>query len=225
MVGVATDSTVGLAWTASLGALEYNVYSCSDELCSNGALLGTTSNTSTSITGVIPDSTYTYFVSPKNSFGFGTLSVVSVSTLSDATAPVITLTGSATVTHVLGATYTDAGATATDAVDGDLSVTASGTVDVNVIGTYTITYSVSDAASNAATQVTRAVNVVDIATIDSDDDGIVDISDTYPLIAIGSLTDTDSDGASDSCDEPCLALGMAADTDDDNDGARREYQL
>jgi hypothetical protein len=32
----------------------------------------------------------------------------------DTTSPVVTLTGSASVTHQLGATYTDAGATATD---------------------------------------------------------------------------------------------------------------
>ena len=31
-------------------------------------------------------------------------------------APVVTVTGSATVTHELGDTYTDAGATATDAL-------------------------------------------------------------------------------------------------------------
>jgi hypothetical protein len=143
----------------------------------------------------------------------------------DGTAPVITLAGASTVTHVLGAVYTDAGATAIDTVDGEVNVTVSGVVDVNVIGTYTITYSASDAASNAATQVTRTVNVVDLASIDSDDDGIVDISDTYPLVAIGDLIDTDSDGAPDACDEVCLALGMAADTDDDNDGISDELEI
>jgi hypothetical protein len=53
---------------------------------------------------------------------------------------------------------------------------------------------------------------------DSDFDGIGDGSDTYPVVAIGDLLDTDMDGAPNDCDEACVALGMAADTDDDNDG-------
>jgi hypothetical protein len=53
---------------------------------------------------------------------------------------------------------------------------------------------------------------------DDDNDGIDDNSDTYPLVAIGELPDTDGDGAPNGCDESCAALGMAADPDDDNDG-------
>ncbi|SVC82875.1 uncharacterized protein METZ01_LOCUS335729, partial [marine metagenome] len=71
----------------------------------------------------------------------------------DTTAPVITLTGSASVSHELGATYTDAGASATDSRDGTVTVTTSGTVDGNTAGVYTLTYSASDAAGNAATAV------------------------------------------------------------------------
>ena len=79
----------------------------------------------------------------------------------DTTSPVITLTGDASVTVELGATYTDAGATATDA-SGDITVTSSGTVDTTTVGSYTITYSATDASGNAATQVTRTVTVADI---------------------------------------------------------------
>ena len=43
-------------------------------------------------------------------------------------------------------------------------------------------------------------------------------ADGYPLISIGALTDTDSDGRPDDCDSECTTLGMAADPDDDNDG-------
>ena len=78
-------------------------------------------------------------------------------TVADTTAPVITLTGLASVTHELGTTYTDAGATS----DGGETVTASGTVDVNTVGPYTLTYSASDAAGNVATSVTRTVTVSD----------------------------------------------------------------
>ncbi len=82
-------------------------------------------------------------------------------TVVDTTAPVITLLGSSPVTVPLNSTYTDAGATAADLVDGDLTgaiVTVS-TVDTSVVGSYTVTYDVTDANGNAAVQVTRTVNV------------------------------------------------------------------
>ena len=80
----------------------------------------------------------------------------------DTTAPVITLVGDNPVEVYEGATYTDAGATASDDVDGDLtaSIVVVNPVDTSVIGEYTITYNVSDAAGNPATEVTRTVNVV-----------------------------------------------------------------
>ncbi|MFT4826141.1 MAG: hypothetical protein ACI9J0_004084 [Cryomorphaceae bacterium] len=53
---------------------------------------------------------------------------------------------------------------------------------------------------------------------DDDNDGVLDAADAYPLISLGSLTDTDADGRPNDCNSACLALGMAADTDDDNDG-------
>ncbi|MBP7741199.1 MAG: DUF5011 domain-containing protein [Candidatus Pacebacteria bacterium] len=83
-------------------------------------------------------------------------------TVIDNTIPVISLTGSATETVFLGSTYTDAGATATDDVDGVLSgsIVTVNPVDTNTAGTYTVTYNVSDSSSNAAIQVTRTVEVV-----------------------------------------------------------------
>ena len=64
-------------------------------------------------------------------------------TVVDTTAPVISVT-SGTDTVELGATWTDAGATA----DGGETVTTSGSVDTSTVGTYTITYSATDAAGN-----------------------------------------------------------------------------
>lgn len=80
----------------------------------------------------------------------------------DLTAPVITLNGNAMVNVTIGTSYTDAGATAADNTDGDITaniVVGGDTVDVNTMGTYVITYDVSDAAGNAADQVTRTVEV------------------------------------------------------------------
>jgi len=76
---------------------------------------------------------------------------VVVSVPPDTTAPVITLTGSATINLEQGTTYTEAGATATDAVDGVITVTTTGTVDTNTIGTYTVTYTATDVSGNQAT--------------------------------------------------------------------------
>lgn len=81
----------------------------------------------------------------------------------DFVAPVISLNGDSNVTVYQNQSWTDPGATATDNVDGNLtsSIVVSGdTVNTAVIGSYTIRYNVSDAAGNAATEVTREVNVV-----------------------------------------------------------------
>ena len=86
-----------------------------------------------------------------------TISVTDV----DDTAPLITLLGNATVTHEAAVAYSDAGATWTDAVDGNGTAVLSGSVNVSVPGVYTLTYSKSDVAGNAATQVTRTVTVQD----------------------------------------------------------------
>ncbi|GAG87027.1 unnamed protein product, partial [marine sediment metagenome] len=81
----------------------------------------------------------------------------------DTEPPVITLLGDAIVNLTVGDTYTDAGATAWDNEDGDLKleiVEGGDTVDTNAVGTYIITYNVSDSAANAATEVTRTVNIL-----------------------------------------------------------------
>jgi P2-related tail formation protein len=79
----------------------------------------------------------------------------------DNTIPVITVTGTNPITINMGSSYTDAGATASDSHSGVGSVTATGTVNPSVAGSYTINYNVSDNAGNAATPKTRTVNVVD----------------------------------------------------------------
>jgi len=78
------------------------------------------------------------------------------------TPPVITLLGSSPVNIQTGTAYTDAGATATDAEDGDISaniLVGGDTVNTAVVGTYVITYNVTDSAGNPAAQVSRTVNV------------------------------------------------------------------
>ena len=81
----------------------------------------------------------------------------------DTEAPVITLIGESTISINQDETYTELGATATDNVNGDLtaSIIIESEVDSSSPGTYTVTYNVSDAAGNAATEVIRTVNVND----------------------------------------------------------------
>ena len=79
----------------------------------------------------------------------------------DNTKPVITRNG-ANVTVTQGNTYTDAGATAFDTQDGDLTaqIVTVNPVNTNVLGTYTVRYNVTDSAGNIADEVTRTVTVV-----------------------------------------------------------------
>jgi hypothetical protein len=78
----------------------------------------------------------------------------------DTTGPVIAILGSNSATNECHATYTDAGATASDACAGDAGVATNSTVDVNAPGTYTVTYTSDDGNGNTNTA-TRTVYVVD----------------------------------------------------------------
>jgi len=82
----------------------------------------------------------------------------------DTTAPVITLKGSSDTTIALNSTWTDPGATAFDDEDGNVPVSASGVVNKDLVGTYTITYQASDAAGNISIK-TRTVRVRNMADI------------------------------------------------------------
>ncbi len=77
------------------------------------------------------------------------------------TPPTITLVGENPLSITVGNNFTDPGATAIDLEDGDLTsaIVATGTVDTNVVGSYTRTYSVTDSGGLSAS-VTRTVNVV-----------------------------------------------------------------
>ena len=124
----------------------------------------------------------------------------------DTVFPVITILGDNPATVELGGTYTDAGATS----DGGETVTTTGSVDTNTVGTYTITYSATDAAGNTSTA-SRTVDVVDTTapvvvltgaaevTVELGDDyteqgaTATDASGTVTVVITGSV-DTDTVG-------------------------------
>ncbi|HOB76749.1 MAG TPA: DUF5011 domain-containing protein [Phycisphaerae bacterium] len=80
----------------------------------------------------------------------------------DTTPPTLTVMGPNPATVERGDVYRDYGAVAFDADAGDLTSTiqVTGTVDTSVVGSHTLTYSVSDGV-NPPTTATRTVNVVD----------------------------------------------------------------
>ncbi|NQY37224.1 MAG: DUF5011 domain-containing protein [Alteromonadaceae bacterium] len=118
------------------------------------------------ISGTVDSSTtgtYTITYSVADAAGnaaTATRTVTVVDEYFDTVAPVITLNGASAVTLEFGNAYVEAGATATDNDDGDVTanITITGSVDSSTAGTYTITYSVADAAGNAAS-LTRIVTV------------------------------------------------------------------
>ena len=101
-------------------------------------------------------------------------------------APTLALVGDATVNHEAGTTYSDAGASASDAEDDNTTltgqITVTGTVDGIILGTYTLTYDVTDSDGAAAQSITRTVNVVDttppVITLSSTSMSL-NIGDTY----------------------------------------------
>jgi len=77
----------------------------------------------------------------------------------DTIKPVITLIGANPQLVANGAVYADLKAAVTDNLDASREITGTGTVNTALAGDYTITYNASDAAGNAAIQVTRTVRV------------------------------------------------------------------
>jgi len=108
--------------------------------------------------------------------------------------PVIAVIGTNPVNMIIGGSYTDLGATAFDQEDGTITpnIVTTGSVNTAVIGTYTITYNVSDSKGLAADPKTRTVNVNPKLTEcndqrDNDGDGKIDMQDS------GCTTPEDND--------------------------------
>jgi endo-1,3(4)-beta-glucanase len=85
-------------------------------------------------------------------------SVTRIVVVADTTSPILTLNGSATLNHEQNTPYVDAGATATDSIDGNITVTTTGSVG-SELGSYTLTFTATDAAGNSASK-TRTVVVI-----------------------------------------------------------------
>ena len=118
------------------------------------------------ITGLIITGTpgvYTLTFNVKDKSGNAAASVVRTVRVVDEVAPVITLKGEQSVTINVGENYKDAGATANDDVDGDItqSIEITGLIITGTPGVYTLTFNVKDESGNTAASVVRTVRVVD----------------------------------------------------------------
>ncbi|MDX8390617.1 MAG: S8 family serine peptidase [Mariprofundaceae bacterium] len=97
----------------------------------------------------------------------------------DTAPPTLSLSGANSVVLVEGQSYIDAGATAADLVEGDMTgsiVTINNVPDPAVVGSFVITYDVSDLAGNASPQLIRTVQVVSLA--EQAETLIIDIAST-----------------------------------------------
>ncbi|HHX16549.1 MAG TPA: DUF5011 domain-containing protein, partial [Mollicutes bacterium] len=111
--------------------------------------------------------------------------------------PVITINGNSNITINKGSPYSDEGATATDNIDTTVTVTATGSVNPNIVGTYTITYNATDSAGNTATPVVRTVNVVDVSapviTILGSNPVTIEVKSSYSDAGATAVDDVDGD--------------------------------
>ena len=138
---------------------------------------------SISVTGSVNENlagSYVLTYNVSDAAGNGAVTVSRTVIVADTQAPTITLVGASSINHEQGDVYVDAGATANDSVDGILtgSIATVNSVNTALAGAYSVTYDVSDAAGNAATQVVRAVNVSDttIPTITLLGDSSIDLT-------------------------------------------------
>lgn len=147
--GATTPVTLdGSASTAGSGTI--NSYSWSE----GATALGTGATLSVSL----PAGSHTITLTVTDTGGGSDTDDVVVN-ITDTAAPTIHLNGDNPMTVECHTTFTDPGATATDACAGSVPVNSSGTVDANTPGTYEIHYTASDGTHTA--NATRTVNVVD----------------------------------------------------------------
>jgi hypothetical protein len=111
------------------------------------------------VNATVHDANYTLVVSND----WGSVTTVAAHLVVTTARPVITLLGDANVTVEAATSYADAGATAQDALDGNLTaaILLAGTVELNATGVRLLRYNVADAGGTAAVEKVRTVNVVD----------------------------------------------------------------
>lgn len=165
--GAFIDSLRALDQTAPVvtlnGAADLTVAHGSGYTESGATATGATSATPTISGSVNPKAVGTYVLTYSASDAAGNVGRATRTVrVVDQTPPIITLNGPATVQIPYGTTYSDPGATATDAVDGDLSgyVQIMMPIQSASVGSYVKSYVVSDFSGNESEILVRTVEVV-----------------------------------------------------------------
>ena len=149
-----------------------------------GLSAAVTGTVNTAVVGV-----YTLTYNAVDSSGNAAIAKTRTVNVVDTNTPIITLSGPSPVTVEAGSVYTDAGATAQDNIDGDLTssiVTGGLPINTSELGAHTVTYDVTDSNGNAAIQVTRTVNVVDTTP------PVITLSGSSPVTVEAGSVYTDS---------------------------------
>lgn len=168
---------------------------------------GTATVTTTGSVDANTPGTYTLSYTATDAAGNTAGPITRTVTVVDTTPPVITLNGANPLTWECHTAFTDPGATAADSCDTSVPVTVTGTVNANVVGTYTLTYNATDDSGNAATTVTRTVNVVDttppVITTNGSTPSLWPANHKYASFSVTNFVT----GVTDSCDTP---LGLSS---------------
>jgi uncharacterized repeat protein (TIGR01451 family) len=115
-------------------------------------------------------------------------------TVVNTSTPVVTLNGDSNMTVECHTTFTDPGATATDACGASLPIFVSGSVDANTPGTYTLFYKATGPGGNGSA--TRSVTVVDttppVVTPPANITQPADAGQCSAQLTVGAATATDT---------------------------------
>ena len=165
---VTTVSGSGSTYYATVSAAQDGTYNL-DLVSSGHEIADTASNPLADTTPTGADHTYTVST-----------------TVADVTDPVITVSGDTQVTVQVDVAYSDAGADCVDNVDPDPTLAVSNPVDTSTAGTYTVTYTCTDASGNDATA-TRAV-AVEAPVQDTASPTVTSIARSDPAVEVTNRT-------------------------------------
>ena len=139
---------------------------------------------STLDTGMV--GSYSVIYNVTNTSGISATPVVRTVNIVDTTPPSLNLIGPSTLTIGDCSTYTELGASAIDPCFGDISsnvIIDNSSVDTSTLGSYTVTYSVTDNHGNSTASITRTVVVTDSnppeITLLGDNPQVLEACDVY----------------------------------------------